>query len=87
MDKLLEKHEIKKFIGQAIRYVRTEQGMTLEELAPHVDLGDKYIGRIECGEINITLTTLSKISEGLEVPLSRLFGVAEELSNTSTKGN
>ena len=60
-------------IGQRIRSYRTQKHLSQEELAELCGLHPTYIGQIERGEKNATLESISKIAEGLYVPLSTLF--------------
>lgn len=59
--------------GEAVRNFRTAAGLTQEELADHSGLDRSYIGGIERGERNPTLSVIEKIAEGLGVTLAELF--------------
>jgi len=48
--------------------------MTLEGLSEKADIDDTYLGRVERGEINITLSTLEKIIDGLGMTEAKFFG-------------
>ena len=48
--------------------------MTLEDLSEKADIDDTYLGRVERGEINITLSTLEKIIDGLGMTEAKFFG-------------
>lgn len=77
-------YEIKQFIGPAIRKARNQLGLTAEGLSLDAGKNDKYIGRIERGEIkNIKLDTLNKICNALEMPTSELLAIAEKLERDS----
>ena len=65
-------------IGQEIRRIRTEQGLTLEEAAKLSEVSKAMLGQIERGESNPTISILWKISSGLRVSLSSLLSFAEE---------
>ncbi|SFA99484.1 MULTISPECIES: helix-turn-helix domain-containing protein [unclassified Bacillus (in: firmicutes)] len=60
-------------VGEKIRTFRKSKGLTQEELAEKVQLQSSYIGSIERGERNISLLTLQKILDGLEVSLEIFF--------------
>jgi len=84
MDIILNIGETKKFLGQAIKYLRKKEGLTQEGISyPRIELDEKYIGRIERGEIDIQLSTLSKICKGLNISHSKLFAIAEEFQKGS----
>jgi transcriptional regulator with XRE-family HTH domain len=58
---------IKKDVGFKIREVRTERGLSQEELAALADLHRAYIGQVERGEKNIGIVNLEKIAKALGV--------------------
>lgn len=60
-------------IGQRIRSYRLQNGLNQEELAEKCGLHPTYIGQVERGEKNATLESVSKITNGLSLPLSKLF--------------
>lgn len=60
-------------IGQRIRSYRLQNGLNQEELAEKCGLHPTYIGQVERGEKNATLESISKIANGLSLPLSKLF--------------
>lgn len=62
-----------KTFGNKIRIVKKAIGLTQEELAEKCGLQNTYIGGIERGERNITILSVEKLAEGLEVVPSELF--------------
>lgn len=62
--------DISKIVGQRIRSRRQELGLTQEMLAERADLHPNYIGKIERGEINVTVVSLGKMLEGLQLTYS-----------------
>ena len=60
-------------IGQRIRSYRLQKGLNQEELAEKCGLHPTYIGQVERGEKNATIESISKIANGLSLPLSKLF--------------
>ena len=62
-----------KSFGDKIRQVRKSKGLTQEELAERCGLQNTYIGGIERGERNISLQSVEKLAEGLEVIPFELF--------------
>ena len=60
-------------IGQRIRAYRLQAGLTQEALAEKADLHHTYIGQVERGEKNPTLTSLEKILDGLGISFAELF--------------
>jgi transcriptional regulator with XRE-family HTH domain len=54
-------------VGKKIRLYRKARKLTQEELGEYLQIDQSYLGRIERGEVNITLDTLYKISDALHV--------------------
>lgn len=59
--------------GQRVRALRKEKGLSQEALAAMADIDRSYMGHIERGEKNITLTKIYQIADALELPLALLF--------------
>ncbi|WP_280770620.1 helix-turn-helix domain-containing protein [Salipaludibacillus daqingensis] len=79
-----KQHEKKlKWFGKAVRHVRKQNDMTIQDLTDESDINEKYISRIENGQRNITLTTLFKICDGLDIEPSKLHEIAEEIQRNS----
>lgn len=62
-----------KLIGEQLRRIRKQKGMTQEELGELAQLQSSYIGGIERGERNISLETLDKIVHALKVSPLEVF--------------
>lgn len=58
--------------GEKVRKFRKERGLSQEELAFNANLHRTYIGMIERGEKNITLTNIQKIANALNVSINDL---------------
>ena len=65
-------------IGQRLRTYRQRMNLTQEELAERADLHYTYIGQVERGEKNLTITSLEKITRSLKISFSDLFKDIEE---------
>ncbi len=70
----MEKSEILKIIGQNIKRIRLEKGLTQVDLVGKIEtqIDTTNISRIEKGRTNATVHTLFRISQALEVPLSEI---------------
>lgn len=64
-----------KKIGERIRDLRHEKGLSQEELADIADVHRTYIGMVERGEKNITVLTVARIAKALNTPVSNIVGV------------
>ncbi|HGW4401047.1 TPA: helix-turn-helix domain-containing protein [Acinetobacter nosocomialis] len=59
-------------IGQLIRNKRTELKITQESLALQCGIDRSYMGRIERGEVNLTVEKLYEIASTLEINAKEL---------------
>jgi transcriptional regulator with XRE-family HTH domain len=64
-------------LGERVRGLRRERGLTLDLLAERSGVSRAMISKLERGEKNPTLVVAAKIAEGLGVRLSQLVGVEE----------
>jgi transcriptional regulator with XRE-family HTH domain len=64
-------------LGERVRALRRERGLTLEVLAGRSGVSRAMISKLERGEKNPTLVVAAKVAEGLGVSLSQLVGVEE----------
>ncbi|WP_310551108.1 helix-turn-helix domain-containing protein [Paenibacillus glufosinatiresistens] len=62
-----------KKIGQRIRDLRKQKGLSQEQLAEKAGFHFSYIGGVERAEKNITLVNLLKIADALDVQIMDLF--------------
>jgi len=64
--------EVYQLIGLNIKVERTIKRLTQEQLAELIDVHEKYIGKIETGKQNVTIKTLNRIANALNIKLTRL---------------
>jgi transcriptional regulator with XRE-family HTH domain len=79
---------ISRIIGDRLRNLRKERGLSQEKLAHLSSLHPTYIGQIERGEKNATIDTIEKVTKGLEITLEELFRFSdstEELQDNRIK--
>ena len=60
-------------LGQNIRQIRKNSRLTQEDVADKAHLNGSYYGRVERGEINVTIETLTAIAHALNVDVAELF--------------
>ena len=65
--------EFLKAIGRRIRHFRNKNKLSQEKFSFECNLHRTYIGAIERGEKNITITNLKKISDTLQISIIDLF--------------
>ena len=64
--------DICKKFGNRVRELRVAQGLSQEVLAQKAGLHRTYIGGIERGERNVSLSNINKIALALKLPLYEL---------------
>jgi len=69
-------------LGQQIRTLREEQGLSQEEFAGLADIDRAYYGGIERGERNVAALNIIKIAEALKVEVGKLFPTLSALRRT-----
>ncbi len=62
-----------KAFGHAIRELRKEKGLSQEAFADLAGVDRSYMGHIERGEKNVTLTKIYQIAKALDMSLPAIF--------------
>lgn len=62
-----------KQFGDNVKKYRLKKNLSQEQLAFKASLDRTYIGGVERGERNISLNNIKKISNALEIKISKLF--------------
>ena len=76
---------VQKSLGHCIRELRNQEGWSQEQFAEICGLHRTYMGHVERGEKNISLSTVLRVANALGVRLSDLFGRAEETDGKTAK--
>jgi transcriptional regulator with XRE-family HTH domain len=71
--------ELKEQLGKRIKELRVGQGLTQETLGERADLNYKFLGSIERGQENPTITVIGRIAEGLGIDPKHLLDCKHEL--------
>ncbi|AZL84314.1 XRE family transcriptional regulator [Aliivibrio salmonicida] len=58
--------------GKKLREIRKVKGVSQDKLALIADIDRSYVGRIERGEVNITLEKVYKLADALECDVTEL---------------
>ena len=66
-------------LGERIRRIREDQGLSQEDLANRMDTSQSAVSQLEKGDRNPSYRTLRKLAEALGVPVSYLLGDSEGL--------
>ncbi|EUC68766.1 XRE family transcriptional regulator [Alcanivorax sp. 97CO-5] len=59
--------------GERVRHIRKDKGLSQEALADLAGIDRSYMGHIERGDQNVTLTKIHQIADALGVSLTMLF--------------
>lgn len=65
--------DVEKRFGSKLAYIRKSRKLSQEKLAEIVDMNFGYISQIERGIANVTIKTMKKIADALDVELKELF--------------
>lgn len=75
--------ELAKSLGVAIEERRLTLDMSQAELATATDLHRNFVGRVERGEVVVSVDTLDKLAKALRCPVGHLWSAAERHSKSS----
>jgi len=75
---VMKKETICRLVGERLRAIRKQKGLTQAQVAEKARLNDKYYSEVERGIRNITLVNLQKIAKALGVPLREIFRFSVE---------
>ncbi len=70
-------------IGNRISYIRKERGYTQEKLAELADISIQFLSDIENNKKNMTVTTLKKIADSLNITTDYIIYGREQLNENS----
>lgn len=73
---------IAKQLGDRIKELRKETGLSQEKFALKIDMDRTYFATVESGKRNISLQNIEKIANGLNITISELFeGIGENCND------
>lgn len=78
--------DVVKRVGDRIRRLRKDKGLSQEQLAELSGLHTNYVGQVERGEKNLTIETLQKVVGGLGVSLEEFFRYLDPMERKDTLG-
>lgn len=70
-------------LGQAIRDLREQRGLTQRQLAAAADVNETWISHIESGRTNPAWGTVARIAAGLSVSIAELAQMAEHTASAA----
>src|ERR1700677_4492599 len=65
---------LQRSLGSRIRELRSEHGWTQEQFAEFCGVHRTYMGHVERGEKNVSLSTVLRVANALGVRIAELFG-------------
>lgn len=68
---------VQDLFGKKIKAIRRARDITQEKLADLSGLSLQYIGEIERGRRNPSLTSIEQLSRALDIPMAELFSLEE----------
>lgn len=74
-------------VGKKLRRFRKDKKITLKELSAMTELSVSFISQVERNECSITVTSLKKIADALDIPMSEIFEMEENDSYMHNKEN
>ena len=80
------KNYLQQYISQKVKYFRTQNKMSQEELSEQAGLGLKYINQLENQNVNLTIHSLEKVIDALEMTPEEFFNF-DSLESTSDKSD
>lgn len=69
--------DARSIVGWNLRRLRVARGLSQERLALAAGIDRAYVGRVERGSENVTITTLEAIAVALAVPVAALLVAPE----------
>ena len=79
-------NDIRAEVGQRIRQLRKNKGLSIEELAHLAGVHPNYLSEAECGKKNFSLTTIEKIAKALDAAVAELFSGKTASYSPKTRG-
>jgi transcriptional regulator with XRE-family HTH domain len=65
-------------VGERVRGLRTERGLSLRRLASATGFSPSFISQLEHGQVSPSIASMEKIAETLQVTLGEFFAAAAE---------
>ncbi len=79
-EKPWEEGEVGKRIGENLRQLRMNKGISVESLANQIGVSKLTLLKIEHGEANPTLSVIWKVANGLNIPITSLLSIESDVS-------
>lgn len=83
--KMYNSNKIKILLGKRVKELRKKRNLTQKELAEKMNIDQRNLSKIECGNNFITAETLSKILFALDIEIEDLFNFNSEININQIK--
>ena len=84
---MTNKNYLQHYISQKVKYFRTQNKMSQEELSEQAGLGLKYINQLENQNVNLTIHSLEKVISALELTPEEFFNFNSLESSSDPNDN
>ncbi len=82
-----EKEALARKLGALVQRLRSERGLSQDKFAERCSIDRTHMGKIERGEVNVTVATMVQLVRGLDLTLTGFFSELEkELNGTNQVG-
>ena len=71
-------------LGKAIVQLRKQRGLAQEKFANDAEIDRRYMSDIENGKRNISIDVIERLAKCLEISVSELFSIAENIDSNRT---
>jgi XRE family transcriptional regulator, regulator of sulfur utilization len=78
---------IEETLGNSLRYLREQQGISLRALAERVDFSASFLSQIENGQCSPSISSMEKIANALGVTLGQFFLSANQRAATIVRAS
>lgn len=65
--------DFKKLFGKRVKELRIKNGLTQEQLAEMIEVGERNLSKIECGNVFVKAKTITKLIDALKIEPQELF--------------
>ena len=79
--------DIQSALGNALKEIRLEQGISQEKFALKIGLDRTYYASVENGKRNVSIQNIEKIANGYDMTVARLFMYVEEMQKREQQQN
>ena len=74
------KDDFNRVLGQRIRNLRTNRGLSMLKLAEMAKMSEKHLGKIERGDVNASIQSIASLAQALDMPVRTVLEAEHEMS-------